>query len=420
LETSNDGSRLLRRRHALDYRGRTGWSTGVLIGALLAIAIATLAPGDPEGTTGGFACVFCGDRALADFLINVILYMPLGVGLAMSGVRLSRIVLAGVLLSSSIEAVQVILPGRDASVGDVIANTLGTGLGALIVFASPRWLRPSRLTSNLFCLSASALAVATLALTGYLLGPSLPTGAYSVIWTPAEEGRPRYGGAVVRAAIGDISLRPARVEETDSIRAILAGGARMEARIVVGPPPPKSTALVLVRDDLMRKILALGVDRHDFVVSYRTRAADFQLDQPDVRWVAAMDDLMVGDTTTVRIWGRRSQPCMALGTRQRCGFGFTVGSGWTLLFYAESFPNWLKLGLTGAWVAGLLLPVGFWFRRDARSVAALVIVGVGLAVIPASTELVTTLWWEWIAAVVGVVLGLLLRRAAVSDQGSIR
>ena len=420
METSDDELRPLRGRHASDSSGRIGWGGSVTIGALLAIAIATLAPGDPGGPTGGFACVFCGDRALADVLINAVLYLPVGAGLAMSGVRLSRIVLAGILLSSTIEAVQVILPGRDASVGDVIANTLGTALGALIVFASPHWLRPLRHASNRLCLSASALAVAALAITGYLLRPSLPTGSYSVIWTPTEESRPRYKGTVVHAAIGNFPLRPARVEDPDSIRAVLAESAPVVARIVVGPPPPKSTALVLVRDDLMREVFSLGVDRQDFVVSYRTRAADFLLDQPDVRWVAAMDDLKVGDTTTVRMWGRRSQPCITLGSRERCDFGFTAGSGWTLLFYAESFPNWVKVGLNGGWVAGLLLPIGFWFRRDMRSVTAAAIAGAGLAVIPAVTVLVTTQWWEWTAAAVGMVLGVLLRRAVGWGQGPIR
>ncbi len=392
----------------------------MLGGALLAVAIATLAPGDPAGPTGGFACIFCGDRALADVLINIVLYLPVGVGLAMSGTRLSRIVLAGVLLSSSIEAVQVILPGRDASIGDVVANTLGTGLGAVILSGSPRWLRPSRHTASLLGLSASALAVATFALTGYLLGPSFPTGTYSVIWTPAEEGRPRYQGTILQATIGDISLRPARVEEPDSMRALLAGDARLEARFVVGPPPSKSTALVLVRDDLMQKVLVVGAHRNDFVISYRMRAADLRLDEPDVRWVATMDDLMVGDTTAVRIWGQRGQTCIALGNRERCDFGFSVGSGWTLLYYGGSFPPWLKVGLNGVWVAGLLLPIGFWFGRGVVSATAVVITGVGLAVIPTATVLTTTPWWEWGAAATGLAVGVLLRWSLRSDQGSSR
>jgi len=45
--------------------------------ALIAIGAATLTPSYGAQTMPGFGCVFCGERALADVLVNVILFTPL-------------------------------------------------------------------------------------------------------------------------------------------------------------------------------------------------------------------------------------------------------------------------------------------------------------------------------------------------------
>jgi hypothetical protein len=91
-----------------------------------------------------------------------------------------------------------------------------------------------------------------------------------------------------------------------------------------------------------------------------------------------------------------------------------------LLFYAESFPQWLKLGLNGAWVAALLFPVGFWSRRGVASVTAVGIAGTGLAAIPAASMLIATPWCEWMAAAIGLMFGVLLQHALRANQERIR
>lgn len=84
-------------------------------------------------------CLFR-DRAahflLIDLLGNIVVFIPLGLGLA--GIESSNSwwrpilwgMLGGFLLSLTIELVQLTIPSRATDVDDLIFNTLGSGLGA--------------------------------------------------------------------------------------------------------------------------------------------------------------------------------------------------------------------------------------------------------------------------------------------------
>jgi VanZ family protein len=74
---------------------------------------------------------------LRDIILNVVIYMPLGlVAVLAFRTRRSRSLAAsaaiafGFLLSVSMELLQVYVPGRDTSLLDVLTNTLGTAAGA--------------------------------------------------------------------------------------------------------------------------------------------------------------------------------------------------------------------------------------------------------------------------------------------------
>jgi hypothetical protein len=77
-------------------------------------------------------CVFCvGELTGVDFLFNIPLFIPLGIGLSLMG--LSPIAAIGAVLATTagIELLQLtVVSGRYASVDDIIANTLGGVLGS--------------------------------------------------------------------------------------------------------------------------------------------------------------------------------------------------------------------------------------------------------------------------------------------------
>lgn len=75
-----------------------------------------------------------------EFAANVAMFVPFGV-LALTAYRWMRVwsaALAGLVTSGVIEGVQLFLPTRYATVSDLVANTAGALLGALLVAAVRR------------------------------------------------------------------------------------------------------------------------------------------------------------------------------------------------------------------------------------------------------------------------------------------
>ncbi|UYO96353.1 VanZ family protein [Microbacterium sp. M28] len=70
-----------------------------------------------------------------EFLANIALFVPLGVLLAAGWPRLRPwvIILVGYSASATIELTQTLLPSRVPTISDVVANTLGTIVGCLVV-----------------------------------------------------------------------------------------------------------------------------------------------------------------------------------------------------------------------------------------------------------------------------------------------
>ena len=102
-------------------------------GALALIAVATLTPQDGRGISQlAHWCWQCGALWLADGASNVLLFLPLGVALAARGWRVPAVAAAGCAVTGLVETLQWVgvPPGRLASRGDLVANVLGTLLGA--------------------------------------------------------------------------------------------------------------------------------------------------------------------------------------------------------------------------------------------------------------------------------------------------
>jgi glycopeptide antibiotics resistance protein len=107
----------------------------VIVVATAGILVATLHAGGHSTSQTWNWTLTSGDAALAELLQNLILFIPLGIGLRLAGVPLLRAVFIGGLLSFSVEFMQQWVPGRDPSVGDIVCNTTSTAFGA----GAPAW-----------------------------------------------------------------------------------------------------------------------------------------------------------------------------------------------------------------------------------------------------------------------------------------
>ncbi|MBP6442605.1 MAG: VanZ family protein [Gemmatimonadales bacterium] len=113
--------------------GRRVGALPLVLASLAVISLTTLganpAQADRVAETG-WSCLVCGDAGTTDVLLNLLLFLPLGIGLRLCGWNGRRAVIAMALFSLGIEATQALaLAGRDASLSDILANSLGGAAG---------------------------------------------------------------------------------------------------------------------------------------------------------------------------------------------------------------------------------------------------------------------------------------------------
>jgi VanZ like protein len=365
----------------------------LIAAAVGAILIATLFPSGSELAPGWTTAIVGGDDALAGVVQNVLLFMPLGVGLALGGMRGVRLAAVGTLLSFSVEFAQQWIPGRDPSLGDVCFNTLGTALGGLLGSTTHLWLTPAPRRAAWLSLGA-ALVVAGIALTtGWLFQPDIPATAYVVTLRPDLANRGRYPGSVLHLSPNSRPPLPLGVVA------------------VAGAKPQRLSPLVAVTDERGREVVVLSADHADLALWLRTRGTAWRLDRPDVRARGALAAVAPGDTFTVTAWREAGGAtfCLALDSQQWCDRAYTLADGWKLIFDLGYARPWLLDLVAAIWIGGLLVPVGLWARRHWGSAAALVVVLGSLFATPALTGLAPTPLPALLGALAGIGLGLLLQ-----------
>ena len=173
-------------------------------------------PWDPGSTT--------------DFLWNVLLFVPLGIGLTLYEWRSGRVVVAGFLLSIGIESLQLgIVPGRDPTINDVLANTAGALLGIWVTKRRddglPVDLKRWQLLRGLALIAP---------LVGWFVGVHLvrfappPTSQWFVQWQHLFGGTVALPGQVVWSSLNEREVPDGPLAATPSLRAEAeVGGLRL-------------------------------------------------------------------------------------------------------------------------------------------------------------------------------------------------
>ena len=384
---------------------------------MLFILGSTLSPMDVRSDPDYVACFLCGSRGNADALVNVILFAPLGLTLALMGRSGIRWIGCAALLSATIEFAQLVIPGRDPSLGDVCFNTLGAATGQLAAHVGVRWLASDERTAARLSVAASAAAFLVYALTARLLAPMFPASPYQASWTPNLPQLEWYHARGLHVRLGSITLRAGEIAQSAEVRRLLLAGAPLHIEALAGPSVRALAPLFLIADDRDREVLLIGPDRDDLVLRYRTFAAKWRLDQPDLRLRGALARVAPGDTLFIDARREEGSTCLTLngsGTRQ---LGYTIGSGWALLLFPEHFPPWLQQFLGAAWVGMLVFPAGLWTRKRPESFLAAGILVAGLFVLPGSTGLLSTPPVQLLGAGVGWLLGAAFQVASRKPLG---
>ena len=333
---------------------------------LLFVLGATLLPTSVEIIEASF-CLICSSRGVADAILNVVLFTPVGVALAVL-IRPARAILAGILLSVAIESAQLWVPGRHSSVGDLVFNTTGTLLGALLLAAVPMLLRPTRVAARRLALGWSAAVLLVLFGGLWLMQPSLPVANYYGQWTPRLGSYAFYDGQVVGARIGELALPSWRLDDSAVARDAMRAGS-LEVTAIAGNPPRAVAPIFSMADGAERQIMLLGADRDQLVFRYHTRAMQLRLDSPDHRFDGAFAGVVPGDSLEIIATPASGGRAMRFSVNGRAHESrLRIADTWGLLLTSDyvSRDRSLRRLVGAGWLLALLTPIAWWGFRARR------------------------------------------------------
>jgi hypothetical protein len=372
-------------------------------------------------------CLRCGDLAGMDIILNVILFVPFGFGLRLAGWPRQRVVFTAFVTTFLIEATQYFfIVGRDASLSDILTNTTGGLAGMLLAERLPLLLKPEPGFAQRLAVVAGTLWLLVQVVTGWGVGVTLPQRPFWGQLAPELGQFERFRGKVIDAELAGERMPSARLADTPAIRTRLLAGEGIEARAVSGPPTARVAPIVSVFDEGQQEIILLGQRGTDLVFRIHTRAWTLGLRGPALLLPRA---LPADSGRPITVSGRMHDGY--LEATADTGFEATTrvlalspSFGWSLLLPFENYAFGTNVRwLTALWLAGLLLPTGYWTARSvpggasARlnsfpgsqrllrpSLLGLLIV-IGLAGVAALFRLAPVHWSEWAASVVGAGAG---------------
>jgi len=336
-----------------------------VISMVALICVLTLWPNPaqaPLSAATPFLCFPCGPSGTSDLLRNILLFIPLGITLGARGTPLWLAGAVSLLVTGSVEFLQfAVIPGRDAAMADVVANTAGGLAGAWIGRRGTRVLFLASRPAAVVTVSWATLGVLAIGLMSWSLAPSLPGGTWYGQWAPFGDEPEWFTGDVLEVTLGRRPLPHWRLADSEARRRELAEDTvRLRARVVSMLPPPVGVHLVALADSAER-LVELGQGGRDLGFTIRTRAADLALHTPHFVRRNVMPPL-AGDTVVVEGSYWRGQV-------QLDGIPLEISAldGWSLLLPA-TVGSAAAVVLSVAWLIALFAPIG-WYGGQVPSSA---------------------------------------------------
>lgn len=393
--------------------------TGVVV---LVIAWLTLRPAPKEAEAAArsaFLCLYpCGGEGLRDAILNVVMFVPLGLALRLWLPRGVTALLC-VLATLGIETTQwLFLVGRDASLRDLLTNTLGGLLGILLAERGVALLHPPARRATRLAGGAMAAWLLVVALGAVGVRPSMP---HTVYWGQhvAELGQFEvYRGELLESFVAGVPFPNGRVGDSERLRAVLLSDSLvLRATVVSGPAPDGPAPIVSIFDENQQQILALLQDGPGLSYSERTGLAEAELAGQTVH-LPAFPGSRPGDTVHIAAGHRRGE----LFLRATSGH-VTQEHRW-----ARS-PAWLVTTLNpfvrritpASWVGEafflgvLLLPAGYWVAWASRRGGAVLVlclpVALGLGIATRLAGIPPGAPSLWAGSLLGGLAGWIVARA---------
>lgn len=393
--------------------------------SLAAIAAATLTPGAGDAAPLPALCVICGDYGGVDFVLNVFLFVPYGAGLYLLLRRPLPAAALASLTSLAVELLQLhIIPFRDASLGDLVSNTLGATVGILLSSTWRLWIFPPPALARRLSQAGLAAVLGLLAGTSWALRPSPTDARWYGQRAPELSQFGTFKGSLLAAALNGGPFPEGEIPGEKSARRELRGGrVTLDAVVTAGRRLQTGTLapIASVFDANQHEIMLLGQEGVALTFRTRTHLSDLRLREPTVALPRIFPDYFPGKAIpgpgdgsrpgdTLHLHGSRGDGIVLLRAESPLGvrtreFPLNAFLGWSAIL-----PFTLSLG-TGAllistlWAAALFFWPAYWsgFDPDRRWASLLLTAGLvaGLAFVPRIFGLPGTPWWGWAGSAAG-------------------
>ncbi len=411
-----------------------------LVGSVALIIAATLLP------FGGMAaeqippawCVRCGSLWLTDVISNVAMFVPFGVALGLRCWTVWRVAVVSLLFTVGVEALQSVglPPGRSPALADVMSNTVGGVLGALLVFAW-RWQRvASRVQLRVVALGWSAVVCAVVAWSGYMLTPvtrleAMRTVSASV--TPSAFGHvPGHGwyeGTTDSAFVGTTRIK--RGWSGPIIQQLAFEQFPMTAGVTVRGTDPLYGQIPLLFVHLPNDSsawLQLAKHGNDVELTVLRRASRWGLTMPSVRVPQAFGGRTVDDARPLVVTADVTTSVMRLRTMGAYAgadsLAFTPLLGWVLIQPLVGTDSPFAWGISACWLLALTLPLGWLYARCGSlwiAVAGSASVGGLLSLLPVAFGLAPASNTDMLILAGGAAVGYVVSRSSAStDRAAVR
>jgi hypothetical protein len=399
-------------------------------GGLLFVLLLTLWPAPHEAKRSALTpvwCLVCGSIGMQDVLQNLAMLLPFGFGLGLLGWRPARAVLAGLALACTVELLQyTVVPGRDASLSDVVTNTLGTALGALLASRIDWLLHPPPRDAGRLAMGMLGVWAALWVAAGWLLGASPGPAPWRAVLRPELIDAPPYDGEIVSAALSGVALREGMQELPSSVLdAYGRDSVAFSVAVRTGPPARERRGLLEVRDGDSVVQFAVAERGGALRFAMRTHSSELLLRPISFRMPAAPVE---PEGTSLTLAVRREAGAIVVAPRTPGGreVRALIGPHWlaTLLLPVEARPGLGWEMFAYGWVVLLLTGVGWWLahsapdRRVTLAFAAFAVVIGGLRAVPPLFRLTHTSEVGWLMACGALALGLLLGRVLAPSTDS--
>ena len=394
---------------------------------LAAVLVATLTPLPTQTASSNrtaWWCLVCGEVGVVDVLQNVLLFMPLGLALRLLGWRTARTVLAGAMLSLSVELLQrYVIVGRDPSLGDLLSNSVGAWAGAAVAGVLPLLLLPSAHAARRLAIGWGLCCLAALAGAACAFRPyAPPEGPYFTLLAHRFPTRGHFLGTLASATLDRQPLADAEVFAHQPLAAMLgASEHRIAAELVTGPAPAQPAPIVQVVGQSNFVIAELNQHRARLIYLPPADAARLRFRRTAVK----LDDaLPITAGTSARVTGGLEGGALFVAVETAAGsrverYPLTANLGWNLLTgfaLKTAGPGpWLTACFVALWCTPLLV----WSRRgwgDRWVVPTAVAACIGATLASRLAGLAWPPAWELVGYGVALLLSQLWRRVRLTTE----